>query len=62
MGQARYAKTTNRSVIGIMNEFAGVGDLYRDDPRVPDLEALALDRAKTARIAVAPGDTSVQGP
>jgi len=47
MGQARYAKTANRSVVGIMNEFAYLGDLYRDDPRVPDLETLALQISRT---------------
>jgi len=47
MGQARYAKTANRSVVGIMNEFAYLGDLHRHDPRVADLEAVALEISRT---------------
>jgi hypothetical protein len=47
MGQDRYAKTTNRSVVGIMNEFAFLADHYRNHPGAPDLEALALELSRT---------------
>ena len=40
MRDCRFAPTTNRSVVGIMNEFAFLADVYRRDD--PDLNPLRL--------------------
>ena len=37
----RLAKTNNRSVVGVMNEFIHLGDHYRDDVGGDDLIGLA---------------------
>jgi hypothetical protein len=47
MRDCRLAKTANRSVVGIMNEFTFLADAYRGDTPVPDLLALALRLAAT---------------
>jgi uncharacterized protein DUF6933 len=47
MRDCRLAKTANRSVVGIMNEFTFLADAYRGDTPVPDLLALALRLATT---------------
>jgi Domain of unknown function (DUF6933) len=47
MRDCRLAKTANRSVVGIMNEFTFLADAYRGDIPVPDLLALALRLAAT---------------
>lgn len=47
MRDYRFAKTANRSVVGIMNEFTYLAEAYRDDTLEPDLLALAIRLAAT---------------
>jgi hypothetical protein len=47
MRDHRLAKTANRSVVGIMNEFTSLAWAYRGDTPVPDLLALAMRLATT---------------
>ncbi len=47
MRDRRLAKTANRSVVGIMNEFKFLAETYRGDTPVPDLLALAMRLAAT---------------
>jgi hypothetical protein len=47
MRDFRLAKTANRSVVGIMNEFTFLAGAYRGDIPAPDLLALALRLAAT---------------
>jgi hypothetical protein len=47
MSQWRLAKTNNRSVLGIMNEFAYLGDVFRQSAEASDLLALSLRLAET---------------
>jgi len=47
MTEHRLATTKNRSVIGIMNEFAHLGGAYRLSNGVHDLVALSLRLAET---------------
>ena len=47
MCDCRLAKTANRSVVGIMNEFTFLAEAYRSDTPGPDLLALALRLAAT---------------
>lgn len=47
MRDRRLAKTANRSVAGIMNEFAFLAEAYRGDTPAPDLPALAIRLATT---------------
>ena len=47
MRDRRLAKTANRSVVGIMNEFTFLAESYRRDTPAPDLLALALRLATT---------------
>ena len=47
MRDRRLAKTVNRSVVGIMNEFTFLAETYRGDFPAPDLLALALRLAAT---------------
>ena len=47
MRDHRLAKTVNRSVVGIMNEFTFLAGTYRGDAPVPDLPALAMRLATT---------------
>ena len=47
MAVHRLEKTANRSVVGMLNEFAFLGAAYLDAGRDPDLVALALRLAKT---------------
>ena len=47
MTDHRLATTKNRSVIGIMNEFAHLGGAYRSSNGVHDLVALSLRLAET---------------
>ncbi|MGQ0825478.1 MAG: DUF6933 domain-containing protein [Actinomycetota bacterium] len=47
MSEHQLAKTTNRSVVGIMNEFAYLGDAYRFSNDVPDLVTLSVRLAET---------------
>jgi hypothetical protein len=44
---ARWAKTVNRSVVGIMNEFSNLAEFDRADERSDDLVALAVRLAGT---------------
>ena len=46
MRQWRIAPTANRSVVGVMNEFAFLADVWRDSPN-PDLIAMAVRLAAT---------------
>ena len=47
MRDRRLAKTANRSVVGIMNEFTFLANAYRGDTPAPDLLALAMRLATT---------------
>ena len=47
MRDRRLAKTANRSVVGIMNEFTFLARAYRGDTPAPDLLALAIGLATT---------------
>ena len=47
MRDRRLAKTANRSVVGIMNEFTFLAQAYRGDAPAPDLLALAMRLATT---------------
>lgn len=47
MGDGRYAKTTNRSTVGIMNEFTFLAGRYRTVGGVNDLLTIALELADT---------------
>jgi hypothetical protein len=47
MRDRRLAKTANRSVVGIMNEFTFLAEAYRGDTPAPDLSALAIRLAAT---------------
>jgi hypothetical protein len=47
MRDHRLAKTTNRSVVGIMNEFTQLANVYRHQVARPDLTELALRLATT---------------
>ncbi len=47
MGESRYAKTTNRSVVGTMNEFAFLAEVHRADRGISDLVALAVKLSTT---------------
>jgi hypothetical protein len=47
MRDRRLAKTANRSVVGIMNEFTFLAEAYRGDTPAPDLPALAIRLAAT---------------
>jgi Domain of unknown function (DUF6933) len=47
MHDRRLAKTANRSVVGIMNEFTFLAEADRGDTPAPDLLALAMRLATT---------------
>jgi hypothetical protein len=47
MHDHRIAKTANRSVVGIMNEFTHLAETYRSDTPAPDLLDLAMRLATT---------------
>ena len=47
MRERRLAKTANRSVVGTMNEFIQLANVYRHQVRHPDLTDLALRLATT---------------
>ena len=47
MRERRTAKTANRSVVGIMNEFTYLAETYRGDTPAPDLLGLAMRLATT---------------
>jgi hypothetical protein len=47
MRDRRLAKTANRSVVGVMNEFTYLAETYRDNTPEPDLLVLAMRLATT---------------
>jgi hypothetical protein len=47
MGAWRLAKTTNRSVVGIMNEFSYLGEVYLKDESISSMLELSLRLSKT---------------
>ncbi len=47
MIEGRYAKTANRSVVGIMNEFSFLAEVHRADRGINDLNALAIKLSRT---------------
>ena len=47
MNEVQYAKTANRSVVGIMNELSFLAEGYRDQLNTKDLLALSLKLSKT---------------
>lgn len=47
MAQVRVAKTANRSVVGIMNEFSFLAEAYLDPPGPADLLGLSMRLAET---------------
>lgn len=46
MAEHRLAKTKNRSVVGIMNEFTHLGEVFREKAAPLDLEALSIRLAE----------------
>lgn len=49
MGEGRYAKTANRSLLGVMNEFTFLGNVHSEDHGADDdLVALSVRLAETA--------------
>ncbi len=46
MTEARWAKTSNRRVVGVMNEFSFLADVDRHHERSPDLVAMAVRLSK----------------
>ena len=47
MSEVSVAKTSNRSVVGTMNEFAFLAEVYREDMATLDLVALSMRLADT---------------
>ena len=47
MIEGRYAKTANRSVVGIMNEFSFLAEVHRANRGINDLNALAVKLSRT---------------
>lgn len=47
MVEGRYAKTANRSVVGIMNEFRYLAEIHRADRGINDLVSLAVKLSRT---------------
>lgn len=47
MTGGRYAKTANRSVTGIMNEFSFLADVHRSHQTIDDLVTLSTRLART---------------
>lgn len=47
VGEGRYSKTSNRSVVGIMNEFTYLADAYRAQRGIDDPVTLALELSRT---------------
>ncbi len=47
MNEVRYAKTSNRSVVGIMNQFSYLAEGYREYLETKDLLALSLRLSET---------------
>jgi len=47
MSKGRYAKTANRSVVGIMNEFTFLAEVHRANRGINDLNALAVKLSRT---------------
>ncbi|MEH1017765.1 hypothetical protein V6U90_32435 [Micromonospora sp. CPCC 206060] len=47
MQDCRFTTTANRSVVGIMNEFTKLSEIYTDDSARPDLVPLSLRLATT---------------
>lgn len=47
MAECRLAKTANRSVVGVMNEFTHLADVHRSGDPAPDLLGLSLRLATT---------------
>lgn len=47
MAEYRLAKTANRSVVGVMNEFTYLADVHRSKDSAPDLLGLSLRLATT---------------
>jgi hypothetical protein len=51
MREHGVAKTVNRSVVGVMNEFTYLSDAYRASDGVDDLISLSLWLARTCRVS-----------
>ena len=47
MSEVSVAKTSNRSVVGTMNEFAFLAEVFREDMDTLDLVALSMRLADT---------------
>jgi hypothetical protein len=47
MGEGRWAKTANRSVVGIMNEFSYLADARRQNDKFATIVGLSLDLSRT---------------
>ena len=47
MNEVQYAKTANRSVVGIMNEFSFLAEGYREHQNAKELLALSLKLSET---------------
>jgi len=47
MGEGHYAKTASRSLLGVMNEFAFLGNVHREKRGADELVALSVRLAET---------------
>ena len=47
MNEVQYAKTSNRSVVGIMNQFSYLAEGYREYLETKDLLALSIRLSET---------------
>lgn len=55
MGEGHYAKTANRSLLGVMNEFTLLGNVHREDHGADDdLVALSVRLAETPMTPMSP--------
>ena len=59
MNEVQYAKTSNRSVVGIMNQFSFLAEVYREHLQAGDLLALSV---KLSEMPCSPLYTGVVSP
>jgi hypothetical protein len=61
MNQVQYAKTANRSVVGVMNQFIFMAEVYREDHHADDLLALSVKLASVPCGPLYKGEITPQG-
>ena len=47
MREVQYAKTSNRSVVGVMNQFSFLAEVYREHFHAGNLLALSIELSET---------------